>query len=159
MRDDKLARWIDLLAALLRRGAPVMFEDLKPDVPAYNAGGVSHATTMRMFERDKDELRAAGIPIETVPYADDETGYRLRRTKFYLPYLDLLGASRRPRLKRHEYQGLLTIQMSADDAELLASAARRAEALGGSVAKDARSAAAKLAFDLPDVLDRRAADS
>ena len=159
IRDDKLARWIDLLAALLRRGAPAMFEDIRADIPAYNATVASHDTVMRMFERDKDELRSAGIPIETVAFSEDEIGYRLRRTKFYLPYLDLLGAPPRARVKRWEYQGLLSFTMAPDDTDLLAAAARRAESLGASVARDARSAAKKLAFDLPIVVDRSEPDT
>jgi proteasome accessory factor B len=42
----------------------------------------------KMFERDKDELRELGVPIE-VGYVDrafeDEPGYRIRRTAFELP--------------------------------------------------------------------------
>ena len=37
MKSPKLQRWIDLLAALLRRRFPVTFEELIPDVPAYAA--------------------------------------------------------------------------------------------------------------------------
>lgn len=45
----------------------------------------------RMFERDKEELRALGIPLETGPvdkYFDDEQGYRIKRDAFELPPLD-----------------------------------------------------------------------
>ncbi|MGH7293475.1 MAG: hypothetical protein ACRELB_01010 [Polyangiaceae bacterium] len=45
-------------------------------MPAYAAG--QGPTLMRMFERDKDELRAFGVPIETVT-TNDESAYRLRR--------------------------------------------------------------------------------
>jgi predicted DNA-binding transcriptional regulator YafY len=48
-----------------------------------------------MFERDKDELRAAGIPIETRTFRDAEgndavSGYHLSSRNFYLPYVRLL---------------------------------------------------------------------
>jgi proteasome accessory factor B len=47
----------------------------------------------RMFERDKDELRELGIPIETGsedPFApDEEIGYRIRRSDFELPPVSL----------------------------------------------------------------------
>jgi proteasome accessory factor B len=46
----------------------------------------------KKFERDKDELRALGIPIE-VGYLDkffeDEQGYRIKRDAFELPEIDL----------------------------------------------------------------------
>ncbi len=45
----------------------------------------------RMFERDKDDLRALGIPLET-GYVDklfeDEQGYRIKRDAFELPEID-----------------------------------------------------------------------
>ncbi len=44
----------------------------------------------KMFERDKDELRDLGIPIEVGSVAsgfDDEVGYRIRRSEFELPPL------------------------------------------------------------------------
>ena len=42
----------------------------------------------KMFERDKDELRELGIPIEmgsVVSGFDDEVGYRIKRSEFELP--------------------------------------------------------------------------
>ncbi|MGH8774458.1 MAG: helix-turn-helix transcriptional regulator [Jiangellaceae bacterium] len=46
----------------------------------------------RMFERDKEELRELGIPIETGsndPYGDEEPGYSIRRQDFELPEIRL----------------------------------------------------------------------
>jgi len=46
----------------------------------------------KMFERDKDELREIGIPIEVGSHEtlfDDEPGYRIRRTAFELPEITL----------------------------------------------------------------------
>lgn len=46
----------------------------------------------RMFDRDKDELRVLGIPIEVgsvVRGFDDEVGYRIQRDKFELPEITL----------------------------------------------------------------------
>jgi proteasome accessory factor B len=46
----------------------------------------------RMFDRDKEELRALGVPIEvgTITKAfEDEPGYRIRRDRFELPDIDL----------------------------------------------------------------------
>ena len=46
----------------------------------------------RMFERDKDDLRALGVPIEVGqldPYFDDEPGYRVRADELQLPQIEL----------------------------------------------------------------------
>src|SRR5688500_15007232 len=90
-REPKLQRWTDLIAALLRRNYPVTFEDLSRDVPAYQRPDKKREVIMRMFERDKDGLRAFGICIETVPPKDEgeAAGYRIDRKEFYLPYLSL----------------------------------------------------------------------
>jgi proteasome accessory factor B len=45
----------------------------------------------RMFERDKDDLRALGIPLETGfvdKFFEDEVGYRIKRDAFELPAID-----------------------------------------------------------------------
>jgi proteasome accessory factor B len=45
----------------------------------------------KMFERDKDELRALGIPIElghVDKFFEDEQGYRIKRDAFELPDID-----------------------------------------------------------------------
>ncbi len=46
----------------------------------------------KMFERDKEELRSLGVPIEVGnidAYFDDEPGYRIRPDLFALPEIDL----------------------------------------------------------------------
>jgi proteasome accessory factor B len=46
----------------------------------------------KKFERDKEELRALGIPIEVGSldaFFDDEQGYRIKRDAFELPEIDL----------------------------------------------------------------------
>src|SRR6476646_2723885 len=46
----------------------------------------------KMFERDKDELRSLGVPIEVGQmdaYFDDEPGYRIRADEFALPEISL----------------------------------------------------------------------
>lgn len=46
----------------------------------------------RMFDRDKEELRVLGVPIEVGPIDkgfDDEVGYRIRRDQFELPEISL----------------------------------------------------------------------
>ncbi len=46
----------------------------------------------KMFERDKEELRSLGVPIEVGsidPFFDDEPGYRIRPDEFALPEISL----------------------------------------------------------------------
>ncbi len=99
-RISKVQRWLDLIAYLVGRHLPVSVEELMDRLPAYArdwVGGDEKArrSVRRKFERDKDELRALGIPIETVPYRvgygmEEMEGYRILRKDFYLPYLKLL---------------------------------------------------------------------
>lgn len=162
-KPPKIQRWIDLLAALLSRRTPATFEELIPDVPAYAAGGQSAETRRRMFERDKDELRAYGVPIETVPAPDegDAQGYQLRTRDFYLPYLILRaeGGTRTPRkADRYGYRSLPTLTFEAEELAAIADAAARLRDLGDPLmAEHAESAMRKLACDLP--LDAAAAPS
>lgn len=153
---SKLQRWIDLLAALLARRFPVTFDALARDVPAYAASTASRASLMRMFERDKDELRALGVPIETVADANGElAAYRLAPIDFYLPYLYLAAAppsraARPRRVDRDGYRALRELSFTADELALVVDAASRLRALGEPMlAQDAESAMRKLALDLP----------
>lgn len=46
----------------------------------------------RMFDRDKEELRGLGVPIDVGPVEkafEDEVGYRIRRDRFELPEISL----------------------------------------------------------------------
>ena len=55
-------------------------------------GDQSNEAFERMFERDKEELRELGIPIETGsndPAGDEEPGYSIRRQEFELPEIRL----------------------------------------------------------------------
>jgi proteasome accessory factor B len=57
--------------------------------------GLGDAAFERTFERDKDELRSLGVPIETGsndPFFDDELGYRIRREDFELPAIEFTPA-------------------------------------------------------------------
>ena len=154
----KVQRWIDLLAALLVRRYPASFEELARDVPAYRTTGKSPATVMRMFERDKDELRAFGVPIETLPVETDDGpsgAYRLRREDFYLPYLcataPVGGRDARPRrIDRYGYQALRTLTFEPDELLAVGEAAARVRSLGDPLlSAEADSAVRKLAIDLP----------
>ena len=66
---DKLERLLNLTAALLDTEMPLTAEEIWDRVGGYPDAKPSFR---RAFERDKDELRAMGMPIEvaTVPGAD-----------------------------------------------------------------------------------------
>lgn len=152
MPAPKLQRWIDLLAALLRRQYPVTFEEIVADVPAYQRVR-SKVALRRAFERDKDELRAFGIPITTVMIDDEVSGYRLLSRDFYLPYVSVLaeGSPRRvKKVDRDGYRSLAQLAFEPDELEAVVEAARRVQALGDPLlAGHVRSAMRKLAADLP----------
>jgi len=152
----KLQRWVDLLAALLVRHFPVAFEELARNVPAYAAPGRSRATLERMFERDKDELRAFGVPIESKSIERDSgpmIAYLLKKGNFYLPFLCAAhdggrGAPRRN--DQHGYRASAELTFEPEELKAVAEAAARVRALGDpTLAGDAESAMRKLAMDLP----------
>ncbi len=150
----KLRRWIDLLAALLRRRYAVTLDELCTEVPGYPGAGTKQdiAARRRMFERDKKELRDFGIPIATVPI-EDRQGYSLDRAHFYLPYLELLKDGRKTTPKRpgrFGYRSLPSLCFEPDELSAIYQAGARVEKLGiPSLASDARSAVRKLGHDLP----------
>jgi proteasome accessory factor B len=149
----KLQRWIDLVAALLTRHTSVTLEELRDLVPAYGKSG-SKTALRRMFERDKDELRALGIPIEIQPL-EDTTGYRLKPAEFYLPYLATVvdGKKRSPRhVDRDGYKALQTLDFDPDEVAALRSAWERLRTLGqAELFADGERGLRKLALDLPEV--------
>jgi len=151
--QPKLQRWIDLLAALLRRKFPADFETLRQEVPAYAEPGKKHETLMRMFERDKDELRALGVPIETSLDGDGSLSqYRLSSRQFYLPFLQLAYDSPRAiqRPRGPGYQGLPVLAFEPEELDAIARAAHRVAALGDpALAHEAMRALRKLGHDLP----------
>ncbi len=153
-----MQRWVDLLAALLVRHYPATFSELADDVPAYTAAGKSESARMRMFERDKDELRAFGVPIETVEMTGDDGArgsYRLARRDFYLPYLHVVARDGRRsagphRVDRHGYQALISLAFEPDELAAVVDAAARVRTLGDPLlAGESASAMRKLSADLP----------
>jgi proteasome accessory factor B len=157
---SKTQRWLDLIAYLLGRRLPVTVEEIMEAVPAY-AGALdagddkARGAARRMFERDKDELRHLGVPLETVSYTLNFgmatiEGYQLSRRDFYLPYLKLLAeqqeGSAKPRTRGEE------LELSAEEAGLALDAVRRVADLPAfPFAAEARSAFRKVGFDLdPD---------
>jgi proteasome accessory factor B len=86
----KSERLLNLLITLLVARTYVTKERIRTVVEQYRDAG--DEAFEKMFERDKDELRSLGIPIE-IGYLDrafeDEPGYRIERSAFELPQIDL----------------------------------------------------------------------
>jgi proteasome accessory factor B len=153
-RPAKVQRWVDLITALLRRGSPVSFETLSHEVPAYSNPRQAHDARMRMFERDKDELRLMGVPIDTAPDEDgNPTLYLLKSRTFYLPYVSVSSAGQPTGTPKRPhgpgYQGLPLLAFTPDQLALVIRAARRVQQMRHpSLAADADSALRKLAHDV-----------
>lgn len=90
MAARKSERLLNLLITLLVARSYVTKERLREVVEQYRGAG--DEAFEKMFERDKEELRSLGIPIEVghVNRAfEDEPGYRIERSAFELPEIDL----------------------------------------------------------------------
>lgn len=173
-QQKKVQRWVDIVASLLARRYPISFKELSKEVPAYMEydGDSSRyeaepevkkkdVAVKRGFERDKDELKAFGVHIESVSgQGAADFLYRLRTTEFYLPYLAFTsprGVDHPERVNHHYYQSLATLAFDPDELLAVAHAAARARALGDPLlATEVDMAMRKLAFDLP--LDAAAPD-
>ena len=93
MAPRKTERQLNLVICLLAARRYLTREKIRDSVEGYQ--GVSDAAFQRMFERDKDELRDLGIPIETGSndsYFDDEQGYRILPGDFELPPVEFTQA-------------------------------------------------------------------
>ncbi len=91
MSSRKTERLINLTIALLATKRYLTKSDIFRTIEGY-AG--SSESKERMFERDKDELRAIGIVIEVGgldPFFDDEAGYRIRPEEYSLNLGALTG--------------------------------------------------------------------
>jgi proteasome accessory factor B len=90
MTARKSERLLNLLITLLVSRSYVSKERLRAVVEPYREAGDD--AFEKMFERDKEELRSLGIPIEVGfvdPAFEDEPGYRIERSAFELPDIDL----------------------------------------------------------------------
>src|ERR671918_633130 len=87
-RMHPLERLVNLVALLLEARRPLTFEEIRADLPAYQQE--DKATAKRQFERDKDTLRAIGIPVEVAPTDvwEVEEGYRIPRERYELPEVE-----------------------------------------------------------------------
>ncbi len=160
----KTQRWLDLIAFLIGRRLPVTVEQIMEGVPPYAADwGTGDPTARdsvrRKFERDKDELRNLGIPIETVVFrvdGEEQEGYRLARKDFYLPYLRIVGREKPPGGDRRRQEGVASLELRPEEAGAALDALWRVRKLPQfPYAAEARSAFRKLSCDLdPDAFGR-----
>ncbi len=84
MSAAKLERLLNLTALLLETPRPLSAQEIRARLGAYPA---ETDTFRRAFERDKDDLRAMGVPLEVgdvpgvVPVVE---GYRIPKDRYYL---------------------------------------------------------------------------
>lgn len=85
---SKIERLLNLTAVLLDTQRPLTAQELRAQVEGY---GVEDSGFNRMFERDKDDLRSMGVPVEVRPSpADPSTdGYIIAHDDYYLNDLEL----------------------------------------------------------------------
>lgn len=85
----KSERLLNLIVMLLETKQPVSAELIHRTIPGY--GQDQWDSFKRMFERDKEELREMGIPLElsATDLWDAEQGYRIPKDRYYLPELNL----------------------------------------------------------------------
>ncbi|CEG96316.1 helix-turn-helix transcriptional regulator [Propionibacterium freudenreichii] len=103
MAARRSERLVNLAIALLSARRFLSKAELRRVVEAYR--GLSDSAFERQFERDKDDLRAMGVPVvmgSNDVLFDDDTGYRISRSDFELPpvsfdsdELSALGAASR----------------------------------------------------------------
>lgn len=83
----KTERLVNLTVALLTSRRPLTFAELRRRMGEWQDG--SQESMRRKFERDKDELRRLGVPIETTEDFDGEAAYRIDRQAYALPEVEL----------------------------------------------------------------------
>lgn len=90
MATSKVERLLNLVIALLSTRGHITAEKIRSSVAGYSESP-SHEAFSRMFERDKNELRDLGIPLEVgrVSKLDPTEGYRINRDDYALPPVDL----------------------------------------------------------------------
>ncbi|MDQ1672569.1 MAG: proteasome accessory factor [Frankiaceae bacterium] len=93
MSRRKLERLLNLTLCLMASSRYLTVREIAELVEGYEPGesADSEVAFRRMFERDKEELRDLGVPLETgTPRSyDDEVGYRIPRRDYALPDLHL----------------------------------------------------------------------
>jgi len=88
MSKRKTERLLGLVVCLLSTGRYLTADQIRQAVPGYPE---QDDLFKRMFERDKEDLRDLGVPLETGvnhPF-DEDPGYRIRQQAYELPELRL----------------------------------------------------------------------
>lgn len=87
---SKVERLVNLVIALLSTRQFLPAERIRDSVAGYTDSASDEAFS-RMFERDKNELRDLGIPLEVgaVGRYSGQEGYRINRDAYELPDIDL----------------------------------------------------------------------
>jgi proteasome accessory factor B len=90
MAAVRTERLMNLVICLLATRSFITAERLRQIIPGYDEAPSDDAFK-RMFERDKEDLRDLGIPLETGSLSafDDELGYRIKRSDYALPDISL----------------------------------------------------------------------
>ncbi len=90
MATSKVERLVNLVIALLSTRGYITAEKIRTSVAGYSESPSNEAFS-RMFERDKNELRDLGIPLETgkVSSFEPTEGYRINRDAYALPPVEL----------------------------------------------------------------------
>ncbi|MGV9946233.1 helix-turn-helix transcriptional regulator [Rhodococcus aetherivorans] len=93
MANSKVERLVNLVICLLSTRQFLTAEKIRASVAGYDESGSDEAFS-RMFERDKNELRDLGIPLETGMPSRFSTveGYRINRDAYELPEIELTSA-------------------------------------------------------------------
>lgn len=89
MSARRTERLLNLVICLLHTRRYLSAEQVRATVAGY--ADLSDEAFKRKFERDKEDLRELGIPLETGSDSvfDDEVGYRIRRDDYALPEVAL----------------------------------------------------------------------
>ena len=89
MATTKIERLMNLVICLLSTEQYLTADKIRNLVAGYG-DSASIESFNRMFERDKNELRDLGIPLETGRHLGSEVdGYRINRSAYELPAIDL----------------------------------------------------------------------
>lgn len=90
MATSKVERLVNLVIALLSTRGYISAEKIRSSVAGYSDSPSAEAFS-RMFERDKNELRDLGIPLEVGRASawDPTEGYRINRDAYALAPVDL----------------------------------------------------------------------
>src|SRR5271156_7043343 len=90
MSRRKTERLLGLVVCLLSTGRYLTADQIRQAVPGYPE---QDDLFKRMFERDKEDLRDLGVPLETGlnhPF-DEDPGSRIRQQAYELPEVRLEG--------------------------------------------------------------------